>query len=267
MGKNSPKDLLAPYHFGNPITAKAVLDYLNEYNASSFSWYQNVSILDHIANVALFSLQIAQQVVSQGIRIDVDKVWLMGWLRDVGRIPWAIAIKNDYTKIIQQFGHHGYLGYHLLINSGVPKDLAIISMTHIGSGITEIEVDQINQILGRKVILKRNWVASTLEEKIIVIADKIPGWNNTVVKPFEANQRGESRGNKIYSWIENQNPLWERFWSFKYEVDQACGIDVLNLFNSDLLASKPRAYFSLPSPMEIACISPNYHDANFSPLS
>ncbi len=207
-----------------------------------------MTVLSHIANVAKFSAQIATKIKENNVSIDVHKVWLMGWLRDIGRVAWGIATEQKLTEITEKYGHHGLLGYDLLIGSGVPEELSVIAMTHIGSGVSADETREINGILGRDVFPIRDWYASTLEEKVVVIGDKIPGWNNTIVSHYEAQLRGDGKGNKIYGWLPNQAPLWERFWSFKSEVDEAARQDVLELFDPGLLASEAAAYKKLPSP-------------------
>jgi len=244
--------LLKPYNFGKPLKVKRIYDYLAASGASSLPWFENISVLDHIANVALFSVGIAQKAKKRQSGIDIHKVWLMGWLRDIGRIPWGIAVKQNITDITKRFGHHGYLGYWFLKNCRVPEDLAIISMTHIGSGVTAKEVKKINQILKKEVFPVRDWYAKTLEEMVVVIADKIPGWNNNIVAHYNTNLKGEKRENKIYSWLENQDPLWIRFWAFKKRVDKVCGGDVLKMFNQGLLVSQPEAFASLPKARVIA---------------
>lgn len=255
MKKHTRNDLMAPYNFGDPVTVDRIVSYLTSFDAVNLTWFKNVTVLSHIANVAMFSAKIAEKAAENGASVDVHKAWIMGWLRDVGRVPWGIASKAGYSDITQEYGHHGYLGYEFLLRSGVPEDLAIISMTHIGSGISAQEVKQVNQILERSIFPEHDWFAKTPEEKIVVIADKVPGWNNTVVAHHKANQRGERKGNKIYSWLENQNPLWERFWKFKEDVDDMCGCDVLSLFDSGLLNSYEDAYDALPKPDSISQMS------------
>jgi len=240
-------ELLKPFDFGSPTSVARIYDYLLSYGADGLPWYQDVTVLSHIANVALFAAQIGTKA-----KVDVHKVWLMGWLRDIGRVSWGIAANQKLNDITDKYGNHGFLGYDFLIRSGVPEELAVIAMTHIGSGVTAQEVAVINKILGKDVFPARDWFATTLEEKIVVIADKIPRWENTIITPYQANQRGEVKGNKIYSWLENQTPLWERFWRFKAEVDQACGGDVLTFFDKGLLVSDPSSYARMPKPEEIA---------------
>lgn len=250
--KYSLDELLKPFDFGTPIEVKKIYDYLVSFKAVSFPWYENVTVLAHIANVALFAVTIAQKAQKNKTKVDLHKTWLMGWLRDIGRVPWGIAVNQNLAEITDEYGHHGYLGYKFLLRSGVPEELAIISMTHIGSGVSADETKKINEVLSRKIFPEKDWYAKSLEEMIVVIADKIPGWKNTIVAPYESNKRGESKGNKIYSWLQDQDALWQRFWGFKKKVDYACGVDALNLFDQDLQISKPEAYARLPKPNEIA---------------
>ncbi|MEA3357786.1 MAG: hypothetical protein U9Q67_05125 [Patescibacteria group bacterium] len=253
QGIYTEKSLLEPFDFGDPVGIAQVFSYLEKFGALDMPWFEKVTIADHIANVALFSATIAQEAIKHGAKVDIHKAWVMGWLRDVGRIPWAIAVKNDITDITEKYGHHGYLGYCYLLKCGVPEDLAIICMTHIGSGITAAEAQTINtKHLKRDVFPVRDWYATTIEEKIVVIADKIPGFINTVLTPYRANQERKNSGNKIYSWLRDQDPLWNRFWTFKEQVDEACGTEALILFDPKLLFSKPEAYARLPSPREIS---------------
>lgn len=255
--------LLEPIDFGNLVRVDKVFEYITSFDAVKLPWYQEVTVLDHIANVALFSGQIAEKIAQNGVTIDVNRAKMLGWLRDIGRVPWGLLEKLGFKEITGRYGHHGFLGYTILTKSNVPEDLAIISMTHIGSGISAAETAEINGILGRDVFPVRDWYAKTLEEMVVVIADKIPGWNNTVLKPWSVNKEQdeqgidpkERKGNKIYSWLPNQTPLWERFWDFKRQVDEACGINALTLFDPGLLSSDPEAYRRLPSPREIANFS------------
>ena len=238
MKKFSMSELLEPITLVKPINISEVYQYLLSSGAENLMWYENVSVMAHIANVALFAEQIANKVRQNGVNIDAQKVSVLAWLRDIGRVSWAIAEKEEYKEIISDYGHHGLLGYKLLKRSGVNDSYASICMTHIGSGVTAQEVEKINSIFGKNIFPVQDWYAKTLEEMVVVIADKIPGWNNTILKPWLTNQEQDDegaeasrrKGNKIYSWIPNQTPLWERFWGFKKKVDMAFGLGRFTLF-------------------------------------
>lgn len=253
------EQLLQPVDFGNPVRINKIFNYITSYDAANLSWYQDVTVLSHIANVALFSKIIAERIEQNSRNIDVPRTITLAWLRDIGRVPWGLAEKYHFCEITQKYVHHGFLGYNLLMKSQVPQDLSIISMTHVGSGISASETKEVNKILGRDILPVQDWYAKTIEEKVVVIADKIPGWNNTILKPWNVNndqdEKGidpkQRKGNKIYSWVSDQTPLWQRFWQFKKQVDQACGIDVLTLFDPGLLISSPESFRSLPTPEEI----------------
>lgn len=246
-------EILKPFDFGNPVDIGKIYDYLVLYNAGSLAWYQDITVLDHIASVAWFSIQIAARAGKNNATIDTHKTWLMSWLHDVGRIPWGIAVKQGLTEITKKYGHHGYLGYKFLLRCKVPEYLAIISMTHIAGGLSTKEVQEVNdKTFGYKVFPVRDWLAKTLEEKIIVIADKILGWNNTVLAPYEVYKKGNFQTGKIYGEVPSQDLPWKRFWNIKKEVDKACGCDVSTLFSPKLLASDPRARAKLPKPQDIA---------------
>ena len=255
-------DLLRSVDLGYPIDISKVFKYLTSHEAENLFWYKDISVLSHIANVVYFANIIAEKIKGNGIIVDRKKVILYGWLRDIGRVSWGLAQECKYSELMHKYGHHGYLGYCLLKKSNVNDDLAKITMTHIGSGITAAEADEINTILKKDVFPVRDWYAKTVEEMIVVIADKIPGWNNTIIKPWKTNQMqdisgisiNERSGNKIYSWLPNQTPLWNRFWDFKKKVDNACECDCLTLFDKGLFDSDPESFYRLPSPEIIAQI-------------
>jgi hypothetical protein len=248
--------LLNPVDFGNPVEVAKIYSYLVTHQADQIPWYQQVSVMDHIANVALFSIQIAKRIKDNGTPVDVNKCWLMAWLRDIGRVAMGIAKNEGLDEITQKYGkHHGLLGYELLTKSGINRDLAIITMTHIGGGITAQEAQQINRKLDRDLFPVEDWYAKTLEEKIIVIADKIPGWNNTIIAPYEAQKNGDTKGIKMYDWLDDQSQVWHRFWSFKKEVDDRCKCNVLDLFDPGLLSSAAESYSRLPPHDKIAKMS------------
>lgn len=246
--------ILQPYDFGSPVVVGRVYDYLREYEADTITWFEAVTVMAHVANVAMFSAQIAEACNKQVPgSVDVHKAWVMGWLRDIGRVPWGLAKKNGLTSITDKYGHHGYLGYTLLLNSGVPEELAIIAMTHIGSGVTREEMEGVREFFGRDVFPVRDWYAKTLEEQIVVIADKVPGWKNTVLAPYRKfEETGGTAGSIFGEYAGDQGPLWDRFWGFKRTVDKAAGMDVLELFDQGLLSSVPDAYARLPKPREIS---------------
>lgn len=251
--KVTAEQLLKPYDFGKPVRVSRIYGYLTSSGADKLVWYKDLSVSRHIALVALFSVLIAEEARKFGARVDVHKTWVLGWLHDVGRVPWGIATNKRQVEITQKYGHHGYLGYVLLRKSGVPEETAIVSMTHIAGGLSKEEAQQVNQkTFGRKVFPARDWLASTLEEKIVMVADKVPGWNNTVVAPYQKYQAGEQLGGKIYSEVPNQKLPWQRFWKFKEEVDEACGKKSTDIFEKDLLNGELRAFNKLPQSGEIA---------------
>lgn len=250
------EQLLKPYDFGKPIRVSRIYDYLVSNGADELIWYKDLSVLRHIALVALFSAWIAEEAKKFGARVDIHRTWVLGWLHDVGRVPWGIATNEKQIMITQKYGHHGYLGYVLLRKSGVPEETAMVSMTHIAGGLSEKEVQQVNQkTFGRKVFPARDWFASTLEEKIVMVADKVPGWNNTVVAPYQKYQAGEQSGGKIYSEVPDQRLPWQRFWGFKGEVDEACGKNSTDIFDKDLLNGKLRAFNKIPQSNKIASMN------------
>jgi HD superfamily phosphodiesterase len=182
-------------------------------------WW-TITVYDHIETVARVSRWIASRIQERGKHdIDLEMCELMAWLHDVGRMVWDNSSANAKHWLV----HHGYAGYLLLIQMGVLERLARVTMTHISGGISRLEIEREGLPLPH-----RDFLSDSIEEDVIVIADKLMWWDDTIRPAYENFLY--NRSGKIYGELSDNELAWQRFWRIKHGIDMSVGGDVVALF-------------------------------------
>jgi uncharacterized protein len=111
------------------------------------------AVIRHCKAVADLATRIAQQIARHGISIDVDLVRIGALLHDLGRAR---------THAID----HAVVGAAIAQGLRLPVPLVRIIERHVGSGLTAAEAARLG-------LPKRSFLPRSLEEKVVVYADKL----------------------------------------------------------------------------------------------
>ena len=123
------------------------VDYLIEYV------YAKLECSDYIIDHCKVVYERSKDITRYYEDVDLDLVKAGCMLHDVGR-----TITNGIE--------HAYLGADLLRDLGVDERICLITERHVGAGITPDEAELL-------VLPNRNFIPSTLEEKIVAHADNL----------------------------------------------------------------------------------------------
>ncbi|MGC8849095.1 MAG: TIGR00295 family protein [Candidatus Bathyarchaeia archaeon] len=110
-------------------------------------------VIAHCRRVADIALELALKASDRGFPVDLGLVEAGALLHDVGR---SITHRVD----------HGAVGADMLRSIGIDEDIARIVERHVGAGIPADEAVELG-------LPKRDYMPSTLEEKIVCYADKL----------------------------------------------------------------------------------------------
>lgn len=112
------------------------------------------NVIEHSIAVSKKAVEIAREIMKNGISVDLELVKIGGLLHDIGR---------SVTHGIK----HGYFGGLILRSFGWER-LAGIAERHIGAGISKEEARKLG-------LPNKDFIPQTLEEKIVAYADKFVG--------------------------------------------------------------------------------------------
>jgi uncharacterized protein len=110
-------------------------------------------VVRHCKAVADLATNVAKKIAGTGIAVDVNLVHIGALLHDIGRAR---------THSIE----HGVVGANIARSLHLPTSIIRIIERHIGSGMTAAEAAQLG-------LPKRSFLPRSLEEKIVVYADKM----------------------------------------------------------------------------------------------
>ena len=110
-------------------------------------------VIDHCVSVTKIAMNMAEELSSCGIMVDMRLVEAGALMHDIGR---------SRTHSVE----HGAIGGEIARKLKLPEALARVIERHVGGGITFEEADRIGMRRG-------NYVPETLEEKIVAYADKL----------------------------------------------------------------------------------------------
>lgn len=110
-------------------------------------------------------LEIAEQLLtSKPQKLDIELVKAGALLNDIGAYKF-IDKEGNFDE--ENYVEHGIIGYEILKSQGFPESLCRIAQLHIGLGITKEDIIKFHLNLPLK-----DYLAETLEEKLIMYADK-----------------------------------------------------------------------------------------------
>lgn len=153
----------------------------------------------------------AQLIESRGLNVDKELVRTGALLHDIGGYKFIGADGNFDPHYIC----HGVEGYTILQQEGLPENLCRIAERHTGVGLTKEHIIESHLPLPH-----RDLVAETLEEELIMYADKYhskpPRFNSYESYRAHAQKFGESNALKFENFakkfgIPNLKPLSEKY--------------------------------------------------------
>jgi uncharacterized protein len=117
-------------------------------------------VWEHSLIVRDIAMQLADNLIRQGIKIDKDLVEIGALIHDIGCYDYYKKV-NDMPYIL-----HGVRGYEILKSEGVDEEIARIATVHLGVGIVKENIVVSNLPLEHK-----NFIPITLEEELVAYSD------------------------------------------------------------------------------------------------
>jgi uncharacterized protein (TIGR00295 family) len=108
---------------------------------------------NHCKVVNQKALELADSLISNGIKVNRELVDTGSMLHDIGR-------SDEHTI------KHGLLGYDKLIELGAPEEVALIAKRHVGAGISKGEAVKLG-------LPEEDFLPITIEQKIVSYADNL----------------------------------------------------------------------------------------------
>ena len=109
-----------------------------------------LAVIRHSEKVAEKAIEIAKKI--KKVKVDMDLIEIGGIVHDIGRTK-----THDFK--------HAQIGGIILRQRGFPEKLARICETHILGGLDKEDAKELG-------LLEKDFLPSTIEEKIICLADK-----------------------------------------------------------------------------------------------
>ncbi len=116
---------------------------------------------DHETRVWNFSKKIADLVINNGYKVDLDFLKIACYVHDLGRMVSGSKASKELEPVI----FHGLRGYELAKEQGWPEKLARACIRHMG-GIGQTK--EVNKEIG---LGNKDTLAKTIEEKILAYSD------------------------------------------------------------------------------------------------
>ncbi|MEM2896336.1 MAG: HDIG domain-containing protein [Candidatus Bathyarchaeia archaeon] len=110
-------------------------------------------VIKHSEKVKDVAVEIAKACIKNGINLNLDLIKAGALLHDIGR-----SLTHDVK--------HGFYGGVIAKAFNFPEELVRIIERHVGAGIPKSETHQLG-------LPRRDFVPSTIEEKIVSYADKL----------------------------------------------------------------------------------------------
>lgn len=134
----------------------------------------------------------------KGLAVDLELVTAGALLHDIGAYP-LISSSGVFNR--PQYIRHGIEGYLILKKEQLPEELCRMTTHHTGVGITKEEV-----IAQKLPIPPVDYLAETLEEKLIMYADKFhsktPQFNTLDSYRQSVRKYGEDKVQKLAELTE-----------------------------------------------------------------
>ncbi|MEM1585866.1 MAG: TIGR00295 family protein [Candidatus Bathyarchaeia archaeon] len=166
-------------------------------------------VIRHCETVAKLAVKIVSKCLEKGVNVDMQLVYIGALLHDVGR---------SKTHSV----HHAIIGAEIARSLGLADKIVAIIERHVGGGISSEEAVKLGWP-------KKDYMPETIEEKIVLCADKMVEGSNVV--PIEETIR------RFKEELGVDHPAVERIRRIYHEILSLCSCnDLLN--NLDALNQK-----------------------------
>jgi uncharacterized protein len=153
------------------------------------------NVIKHSLAVAELAMEISRAIERNGVRIDADLVEAGALLHDIGRAR---------THAID----HAIVGASMVRGMGFPEALARMVEVHVGAGIPADEAEELG-------LPRRDYLPTTLEEKIVAYADKLVDEDRRMAPEEFARRFSKALG--------PGHPAISRFWRLHREISELMG--------------------------------------------
>jgi len=152
-------------------------------------------VVAHCNCVADIAVELALKALDKGFPVDIRLVEVGALLHDVGR-----SVTHGVS--------HGVLGAEMVRSLGLDEEIARIVERHVGAGIPAEEAAELG-------LPKRDYMPSTLEEKIVCYADKLAKGSRRIT--FEEALRD------LVEDLGGSHPAVKRFKNLHREIVEMVG--------------------------------------------
>ncbi|MEM2122669.1 MAG: TIGR00295 family protein [Candidatus Bathyarchaeia archaeon] len=154
-------------------------------------------VIAHCRCVADVAVELALKALSKGFQADLRLIEAGALLHDVGR-----SVTHEVN--------HGVVGAEIVRSLGLDEEMAGIVEKHVGAGIPADEAVELG-------LPGRDYVPSTLEEKIVCYADKLVKGSRRISYEKALRDFVETLGKR--------HPAVERFRNLHSEIREMVGDD------------------------------------------
>lgn len=133
-------------------------------------------VWNHSLIVRDIAMQLAKKMEGKNIKTNIELVETGALIHDIGCYDCYEFVRKNVKPYIQ----HGVVGSEILKNEGFDKKVCNIASIHLGVGITK------ENIVANKLPLEeKDFVPTTLEEKLVAYADNFHSKNGPKFMTFE----------------------------------------------------------------------------------
>lgn len=156
--------------------------HIDQIKALHRKYAPNPKVFEYVFSHCQIICEIVEQLISKGnFQCDIELVKSGALVHDIGVYKVTdkegVEDKKNYIK-------HGVEGYKILKDEGLPEPLCRIAERHTGVGITK------EQILANNLpLLPKDYIAETIEEKLVMYADKFHSKNPDHFNSFESYRK------------------------------------------------------------------------------
>ena len=163
-------------------------------------------VLAHSKAVQKAALEIANEVLANGIECDIKFIKVACLVHDIGRFKCAAVSHGGTNEGEFASLRHGVVGAEILKEEGWPEKFQRVCETHIGIGIRKKEIVEKKLPLPAK-----NYIPETTEEKVIAYVDNRA--NNDQIRDEQyvidryKKELGEEYAKKVIAFHEEIHKL------------------------------------------------------------
>lgn len=159
---------------------------IDEITALHKKYAPSPKVFDFVFPHCKIVCEIAEELIKKSnIQCDIELVKIGALIHDIGVYK---VTDIDGVEDRKNYIRHGVEGYKILKDEGLPESLCRIAERHTGVGIRKDEILERNLPLPPK-----DYIAETIEEMLVMYADKFHSKNPDNFNSFESYKKFVSR--------------------------------------------------------------------------